>query len=194
MSPRLAPVLSPADLPVAELCSARLDGELYGIGDGWCPIDEPDDARTRSLAAALLVPPRAVAERMTAAWIHGAAPAPARQQYCVDARCRVKMILSPRIQLREVTLADDDVVALPGIRVTTPLRTLADIAGDPSLDDAEAVAALGRLMARFGLEAARVLERLPRSGRQHDCAAARLRAAASVASDASGCDGRVSRR
>ncbi|RNE66570.1 hypothetical protein [Cryobacterium tepidiphilum] len=176
MTPRLAPVLSPADLPVAELCSARLDGELYANGDGWCPVDEIDDATTRSLAAALLVPPRAVAERMTAAWIYGACPEPARQQYCVDARCRVKMILSPRIQLREVTLPPADVVTLVGIRATTPLRTMADLARDATLAEDAVVAALGALADRFGFTATVVLGELPRSGRQLTCAAARLRA------------------
>lgn len=178
MTPRLSPVLSPADLPVAELCGARLDGEVYANGDGWCPVDEIDDAATRSRAAALLVPPRAVAERMTAAWIYGACPEPARQQFCVDAACRVKMILSPRIRLREVTLPDGDVVRLPGMRVTTPERTMVDIARDETIGGDEAVGAVRALMVRFACTDAVLLERLPRSGLQRACATTRLRAAA----------------
>lgn len=192
MSPRLAPVLSPADLPLAELCGARLDGEVYANGDGWCPVDEVDDAATRSRAAALLVPPRAIAERMTAAWIYGACPEPARQQFCVDAACRVKMILSPRIRLREVALPTDDVVVLPGMRVTTPARTMADIARDEAAGDDEAIAAVRALMARFECTGA-ILDRLPHSGRQHARATARLRAAADALLAVPG-SGRFSRR
>lgn len=186
MTPRLAPVLSPADLPVAELCGARLDGEVYATGDGWCPVDEIDDAGVRSRAAALLVPPRAVAERMTAAWIYGACAEPARQQYCIDAASRVKMMLSPRIRLREVALHADDVVTLPGMRVTSPIRTMADIARDETAGDDDAVGALTALMERFDASGAIVLGRLPRSGRQRACAEARLRTATALLAARSG--------
>jgi hypothetical protein len=163
-------VLSPADLPLAELCGARLDGEVYANGDGWCPVDEVDDA----------------------AWIYGACPEPARQQFCVDAACRVKMILSPRIRLREVALPTDDVVVLPGMRVTTPARTMADIARDEAAGDDEAIAAVRALMARFECTGA-ILDRLPHSGRQHARATARLRAAADALLAVPG-SGRFSRR
>lgn len=177
MSPRLASVLSSADLPLAELCAARLDGELYGMADGWCPVDEADDARTRSLAAALLVSPRAIAERMTAAWIHGAGPEPARQQFCVDVGSRVHMILSPRVQLREVRVPEADLVRFAGIRVTGVLRTLADLARDASLPHGAAVAALARLLERPGCSPGAVLARLPGAGQQRALAEARLAAA-----------------
>lgn len=60
------------EFSVAELSSARLDGELLAVGDGFAPIGDPVDARHR--AAALLgdVPPGCTIVGRSAAWLHGA--------------------------------------------------------------------------------------------------------------------------
>jgi hypothetical protein len=129
MSPRLAPVLSVLDLPLAELCSARLDGEVYEVDACYCPVDELASPWLRAAALAAQVPSRLIAERSTAAWVHGAVRTPPRtHEYCVDtvARCHPPALRNVRI--REVVLDDRDTVVLAGLRVTTPLRTLCDIA------------------------------------------------------------------
>ena len=130
----LAPVLTPDDLPLAELCGARLDGEVYALGDSWCPVDEADGPVVRALAAGLLVPGRAIAERMTAAWVYGLAPEPHRHHFCVDIGARTHVPPSPRLQLREVRCRPDETLVIAGLRVTTPLRTVIDLARSPGPD------------------------------------------------------------
>lgn len=143
MTSSLGTVLTPGDLPLAELSSARLDGELYALGEYWCPIDEPEGPPVRARAAGLLVPPRAIAERMTAAWIFGIAPEPTRHQFCVDLGARTHVPPSPRLQLREVHCAPEDTLTIGGLRVTTPLRTVVDLARSPG----QAPPGLARLLA-----------------------------------------------
>jgi len=158
----LAPVLTPNDLPLAELCGARLDGELYPLGDFWCPVDEPDGRLGRARTAGLLVPPRAIAERLTAAWIYGLCPEPARHQFCVDLAARTHVPPSPRLQLREVRCAPEDTNTIAGLRVTTPLRTVVDLARSPRLDEPSVPPLLAALLRLGGFPDARVAERLCR--------------------------------
>lgn len=145
----LAPVLTPEDLPLAELSSARLDGELYAVAECWCPVDEPEGPPVRARAVGLLVPPRAIAERMTAAWIYGISPEPSRHQFCVDLGARTHVPPSPRLQLREVHCAPEDTLTIAGLRVTTPLRTVVDLARTPGPDAPGLVRLLAELL-RFG--------------------------------------------
>ncbi|TFC51678.1 hypothetical protein E3T26_05505 [Cryobacterium sp. TMT1-21] len=137
MSFRLQPVLSARDLPLAELCCARLDGEVFKLGDFWCPVDEPGDAPSRARAAGLLVSPRAIAERLTAAWIYGLTPEPRQHQFCVHTAARMHLAPSPRLRIREVSCSPDQVQTISGLRVTRPLRTVVDLARwnlDPDAD------------------------------------------------------------
>ncbi|MBM7410988.1 hypothetical protein JOE38_000811 [Clavibacter michiganensis] len=129
MPPRLAPVLSVLDLPLAELCSARLDGEVYEVDACYSPVDELASPWLRAAALATQVPSRLIAERSTAAWVHGAVRTPPRtHEYCVDSVARCHPPALRNVRIREVVLDDRDTVVLAGLRVTTPLRTLCDIA------------------------------------------------------------------
>jgi hypothetical protein len=126
---RLPAVLSRSDLPEAELCAARLDGEVYGIDECFSPIDEVERPVTRANALSSIAPARFIAEQRTAAWLHGAlAFPPAVHQFCVAARARAKPPYGPRIRVREVEIDDREVQSIGGIRVTTPLRTVVDLA------------------------------------------------------------------
>ncbi|TFD62855.1 hypothetical protein E3T39_02750 [Cryobacterium suzukii] len=116
------------DLPLTELYSARLDGQVFQVADSWCVIDEIDGCDTRAIAASQLVPPRAIAEQLTAAWIYGVAPEPRRHQFCVLISARATALWSPRAQVREIVRSPDDVRTISGVRVTTPLRTAVDLA------------------------------------------------------------------
>ena len=158
----LAPVLTPEDLPLAELSSARLDGELYAVGEGWCPVDEPEGPPVRAGAAGLLVPPRAIAERMTAAWIYGIRPEPSRHQFCVDLGARTHVPPSPRLQLREVRCGPEDTRTIAGLRVTTPLRTVVDLARSPGQDAPGVVHLLADLLSYAGFADAEAAARLCR--------------------------------
>lgn len=149
MNTRLRTVLSARDLPLAELSSARLDGELFALGEFWCPIDEIDGASTRAIAATMLVPARAIAERMSAAWIYGLVAEPLRHQFCVDVGARAHIPPSPRLQVREVSCAPEETQMVAGLRVTTPLRTTVDLARWAPDDSPDLVALLVALL-RFG--------------------------------------------
>lgn len=131
----LPAVLSPADLPLAELHAARLAGELYALGDAFCPVDLPDDRHRRAAAIAAVAPARFIADRLTAAWVWGAvADGPPRAQFCIDIRSRHRQTTT-RHEVREVVIADDEVAAVGAALVTTPARTMVDLARDPLLDD-----------------------------------------------------------
>ncbi|MFF2276494.1 hypothetical protein [Agromyces sp. NPDC058126] len=144
---RLPPVLSTDDLPLAELCAARIDGELFVIDEGWVPIDEPDLPGTRAAAAALRVPRRLIIERLSAAWVHGALDMPPRiAQFCVPLHERVAVVAGPRTSVREVVIDPGDVVELGGARCTTPSRTVFDLLRDATLDDSFAELVVARLL------------------------------------------------
>jgi hypothetical protein len=159
---RLPSVLGTGDLHVAELCAARIDGELVELADGWCPVDEPDLPSLRAAAAALDTGPALIAERLTAAWVHGGLDAPPRPaQYCVPNSDRIAVRLDRRRSVvREVSLRPGEVVDLGGARCTSVERTAFDVLREAELDDETAVAVVAKLIApRPGL-AERVHARL----------------------------------
>jgi hypothetical protein len=180
----LGSLLTDRDLPAAELCSARLDGELVPVGEGWSPVDLPVGEAVRAQAAALLVPPRVIAERMTAAWIFGVVPEPTRHHFCVDARSRAHLSPSPRIQLREVSCTPEDTTVLGGLRVTTPLRTVIDLARHGAVEEQALLRVIAALLAYGRLDPQAAIQRLsltpkaPHTGLAHR----RVRTAASPGS------------
>ena len=143
---RLPSVLDTRDLPLAELCAARLDGELFAVDDGWAPLDEPDLPAFRAAVTALRAPRSLVIERMSAAWVHGAIAAPpAVAQFCVPLSARLAVIGDHRALVREVRIDDDEIVRFGEVPCTTPTRTAFDLLRDPVLDEhaiLDAVAAL----------------------------------------------------
>jgi len=148
---RLAPVLHSGDLPLAELCAARLDGELVAVDESFVAIDTAIVASVRATAAARDWSPRLIAEQATAAWIWGAAPLPPpRHQLCASLERRARPPIPSRCVLREVVIADDEILLAAGVPVTAPLRTLVDIArfspafGEPEQTVVRNLAALAR--------------------------------------------------
>ena len=146
---RLTPVLHAGDLPLAELCAARLDGELVGIDEAFGPIDGTTGPSERAWAAGRFWPQRLIAERATAAWIWGARPdPPARHQLCASKDARARPTVPTRSSMREVVIDPDEYVVLGSLRVTTPLRTIVDIArfSEPYAEaESDAVRALARI-------------------------------------------------
>lgn len=160
---RLPSVLFHSDLPEAELHAAKLDGEVYRVDQCFSPIDEIEECRTRARALLLTVPTRLIAEQRTAAWIYGALPSPPwHHQFCADISARVQPSGLVALTVREVVIDAGDLADIAGLLVTTPLRTVVDLArasvgfGDVEL---RAVSALMRI-GGFGLEECRaVLDR-----------------------------------
>jgi hypothetical protein len=124
---RLGPVLTSDDLPIPELMAARLDGELAALDGAWTPVDEIEQPRHRALSIALRVPDRVIIEQRSAAWVWGAlASPPAQHQLCAATGARVRAAGWPPV--REVVIDDAEVWALGVARVTSPTRTVVDLA------------------------------------------------------------------
>jgi hypothetical protein len=181
---RLPPVLSVAELPLAELYAARLDGELVALDDRFSPIDQPDDIRHRAGLLAAMIPARLIAEQHTAAWVMGVRSRPPLQhQFCAATGARVCLSPSSPYQLREVVIDETETFTLGELRLTTPLRTAVDIARtSPTFDaaDRDVVAALMRLWG-FGAEDCLLAMNKRRNLPQKRAALARIRAAEQLA-------------
>lgn len=155
MTQRLPSVLSPVDLPIAELLAARLDGELFRVGDGFSPVDEVEQPRHRARALRAGISDRLIAEQRSAAWIWGALPAaPNPHQFCVALDARVTHSSVAWVTVRDVVIEASECVVLDELPVTTPLRTAVDLARFSSTFDEVEVQAVVRLMrfGSFGLE------------------------------------------
>jgi hypothetical protein len=88
---RLSPVLVVADLPLAELHAARLDGEVYPLDHGFAPIDASPTRETRGAALAARAHPRLIAEQHTAAWVWGGLiDPPAHHEFCARIERRTR--------------------------------------------------------------------------------------------------------
>jgi hypothetical protein len=153
---RLSPVLSAHDLPMAELCAARLDGELFRLDGCFCPIDEPQVSALRGAALAAVVPDRVIAEQRSAAWVWGAIDQPpTRHELCASSGARVRPPASLRVAVREVVIDELSIAEIGGMRVTTPLRTVVDLARfSTTFGDVERAMVLTLMMlGEFGVEA-----------------------------------------
>lgn len=176
-------MLSVADLPLAELGAARLDGEVFGLAEGYLPVDLPVDASARAASVRAIVPhERLIAEQHSAAWIWGvldAMPRPHRLAAAIGAR--VSRRSSPWLRVREVVIDEADQAEIGGLSVTTPLRTVLDLVRAAQFGPVE-LEVVGRLMDLGGFRAAECLESI-RSRRnlphKHE-ATARLMAIASA--------------
>jgi hypothetical protein len=188
-------VLGTHDLPIAELCAARLDGEVFAIDDGWAPVDEPDLPAFRAAVVALRAPRALVIERLSAAWVHGALAAPPPvAQFCVPLSSRIAVIGDSRAAVREVRITPAEIVEFGAIRCTSIVRTGFDLLREPSFADDRVEQVVGALIAaRPGLDA-ELRDRLDAAARMphKSTALARLvgAQAAAGAADSRGADGR----
>ena len=126
---RLGSILSAHDFPIAELHALRLDGELTAVDEAFIPVDQPAGLAERARSLALHTDGRLIVEQHSAAWVWGALlQPPARHELCASIGARSRSVHPRRIQVREVIIAVDDWVDIAGVRVTTPLRTVVDLA------------------------------------------------------------------
>lgn len=126
---RLPAVLSSRDLPLPELQAARLDGELFCVDECFSPIDEVDRREHRATALALELAPKLIAEQRTAAWVHGALDTPPSiHELCARTETRVRPASLLRMSLREVVIDDGDLMKIGQLHLTTPVRTVVDLA------------------------------------------------------------------
>ncbi|WP_210505702.1 hypothetical protein [Naasia sp. SYSU D00057] len=153
---RLPDLLTADHLPAAELEALRLDGVLYPLAGSWRPVDLPETGEARAAAVALVLRDRLVADRLTAAWVLGAADcAPVPLQACAPADDRGAAGAAD-LDVRELHLLDGDVVRVGSLRLTTSLRTAADLlrGSEWGRREADAVRRLLTLCGREALAAA----------------------------------------
>ncbi len=115
-------------LAPAELSSARLDGHLFELGEGYVPADAIETAGLRAASLAPLVDERLAATHLTAAWIHGAIDTPpARHAVQRAVPHRIRLVIDHRLVYRDGRIEPRDLARVGGVRVTTVARTLADL-------------------------------------------------------------------
>ena len=116
-------------LSLPELSAARIDGHVVEMGDAYIPADLVETADVRASTIAPLVQPGTAASGPTAAWIHGAGDAPPGIHHvrrCVQRRLRPAT--SARLVFHDTVLPASDICTLGGIPVSTPVRTMLDLA------------------------------------------------------------------
>lgn len=145
-------ILVPGDrLSAPELQSAALDGEVVALADAFVCVDAPLSALTRAAAVGIhLSDTRVMVSDRSAAWVWGWGPTPASITTSVSISARIPSPDRRRLHVREVVIDDDERVVLGGTAVTSPERTLLDLARhDP---DDEIVALLAAAITALGLQ------------------------------------------
>jgi len=148
-------------LSEAELIAASLDGDLVRLGEGYVPADTVETAALRAASLAPLVGDDAAATHASAAWVlGGCGEPPARHSIQRIVAHRTRHRLDSRYVYRDPRIEADDLVRLGGVAVTTPARTIADLARDEDPDADALIAGLvrvhdGSLTAAFAWFAAR---------------------------------------
>lgn len=116
-------------LSLSELSAARLDGHVVELGDAYIPADLTESADVRASSIAPLVRPGTAAAGPSAAWIHGAGDTPPAVHHIRrSVPRRVRPQLSGRVIFHDGPLGEEEVVRLGDIDVSTPLRTMLDLA------------------------------------------------------------------
>ena len=135
----------------AELTAACLDGDLVALGDAYIPADAVETAALRAGSLAETLGDTLAATHLSAAWVHGGLPLPPSRhtvQRGVPRRLHVRP--DRRVVYRDLQVPGEDLQLVGGVLVTTPERTLADLA---RVGDDEHTAA-ARLLAEIDADAA----------------------------------------
>ena len=118
-------------LTPAELSAARLDGHLVELGEGYIPADAVETAGTRAASLRGVLGQALAATHLTAAWVHGAVDEPpVRFDVQRAVPHRLHHVIDRRLTYRDVQLEPRNLQRVGGVLVTTPARTLADLARD----------------------------------------------------------------
>ncbi|MGO2682828.1 hypothetical protein [Microbacterium sp.] len=143
-------------LSQSELSSARLDGVLIEVGDGYMPPDLPESAEARAASLTLIHPPGYALCGPTAAWVHGVGYAPPschHLQRVSERRPRVRTM--PGVVFHDRLIGRAELAFVGRAAITTRLRTLTDLVLGGGVD-AEAE----QWMRRFATAASDLLPRV----------------------------------
>ncbi|MFL1999136.1 hypothetical protein [Microbacterium sp. A1-JK] len=125
-------------LTEAELSAACLDGHLVALGDGYIPADVVETVVLRAASVGHLLGAALAATHESAAWILGRLDEPPARhsvQRAVDRR--LHHVVSRRLLYRDPLIEGADLLSIADIRVSTPARTLADLARSPEASSRE---------------------------------------------------------
>ncbi|MFJ4038825.1 type IV toxin-antitoxin system AbiEi family antitoxin [Microbacterium sp. NPDC090007] len=149
-------------LSLAELTAACLDGHLVALGEGFIPADAVETPWMRARSLLPLLGSRWAATRSTAAWIHGAAMGePSRHHLQRVSATRVRTVSGGRVEFHDVRLALSDVEVVAGVHVTSPTRTLVDLARSDDEGECRLARAWAQRAPLLRLTAAEWLRRHP---------------------------------
>lgn len=113
----------------AELTAACLDGHLVSLGDAYMPADAVETPALRAGSLVRTLGDTLAATHLTAAWIHGGLPAPpARHTVQRAVSRRLHVVPDRQLVYRDLAVTAEDLHLIGGVHVTTPERTLADLA------------------------------------------------------------------
>ncbi|MFG6401410.1 hypothetical protein [Microbacterium sp. P04] len=116
-------------LATAELTAACLDGHLVPLGEAFVPADVVETCALRAATLHDLLGDTLAATHQSAAWVWGvieAAPRRHTVQRAVERR--IHHVLGRMLVYRDPLIPAADLVTLGGAAVSTPPRTLADLA------------------------------------------------------------------
>lgn len=116
-------------LSLAELTAARLDGDVVELGDAFIPADAVETRSLRAGSLTGLLGDTLAATHLTAAWVHGALPQPPERHTVQRAVARRLHRLPLRhLVYRDLAVDPSDLQSIGGVWVTSPVRTLSDLA------------------------------------------------------------------
>lgn len=139
-------------LSASELQCAARDGELVSLGEGYVSIDAPDTPFIRAASLSpVVLDSRVIISDRSAAWVWGWGAMPRTVSTCVSIAARIPSPDRRRLRAREVVIADGERVMLGDIAVTSPERTLVDLARHDGERDLHELLARGLRESRFDL-------------------------------------------
>lgn len=119
-------------LSSAELSAARLDGDVVELGEAYIPADAVETRALRAGSLGGLLGDTLAATHLSAAWIHGALDEPpARHTVQRAVSRRLHHVVGRRVVYRDPAVPPEDLWIVGGVFVTSPQRTLADLARVP---------------------------------------------------------------
>lgn len=123
-----------------ELSSARIDGVLIEVGEGYMPPDLPEDAGARATSLTPLLASGYALCGPSAAWVHGVGDRPPGCHHVQRiSRRRSRVRPQRNVILHERVIDAGDVELIGAVPVTTRLRTLTDLVVSASGDEETAL-------------------------------------------------------
>lgn len=142
-------------LSPAELSAARLDGDVVELGDAYIPADAIETRALRAGSLRGILGETLAATHLSAAWVHGGLDEPpARHTVQRAVPWRIHQVIDRRAVYRDPEVASDELWRIGGVLVTSPQRTLADLARVPDDEYAEAARRFSDAFPGLALDAA----------------------------------------